>query len=64
MRGISVANKRRQELLDLPVKARDSHRSQRDEQGDQMGISAKLVKDDGTNPDPYLLAQIGLDVIH
>ena len=34
-----------------------------DEQGDQMGISAKLVTESETIPDPHS-AQVGLDVIH
>ena len=29
-----------------------------------MGIAAKLVRDEGTISDPYILAQVGLDVIH
>ena len=55
VRGISVANKRREELLDLSVKAHELAIETIDEQGDQIGISAKLVTDDGTVPDPYSL---------
>ena len=55
VRGISVANKLREELLDLSVKAYELAIETIDEQGDQMGISAKLVTDYGTVPDPYLL---------
>ena len=55
VRGISVANKRRKELLDLSIKAHELAIETIDEQGDQMGISAKLVTDDGTVPDPYSL---------
>ena len=55
VRGISVANKRREELLDLFVKAHELAIETIDEQGDQMGISAKLVTDDETVPDPYSL---------
>ena len=63
VRGIGVENKRREGLLDLStVVAHDLAIIH--EQGDQMGISAKLVRDVGTIPDPYILAQIGLDLIH
>ena len=52
---MSVANKHRKELLDLSVKAHELAIEIIDEQGDQMGITAKLVTDNGTIPDPYLL---------
>ena len=49
VRGIcSVANKRCEELLDLSVKALELAIEIIDEQGDQMGISSKLVTDDET----------------
>ena len=65
VRGIGVENKRREGLLDLStVVAHDLAIEIIHEQGDQMGISAKLVMDVGTIPDPYILAQIGLDLIH
>ena len=52
MWGISVANKRREELLELVIEIID-------EQGNQMSIAMKLlVTDDGTIPE--LLAQVGL----
>ena len=54
MRGISVANKRRDELLDLCGKAHEVAIEIIDEQVDQNDISAKLVTDEGTIPDPYL----------
>ena len=53
--GISVANKRREELLDLCIKAHELAIEIIDEPGDQMGVSAKLETDDGTAPDPYSL---------
>ena len=53
--GISVANKCREEHLDFSVKALELAIEIIDEQGDQMGISAKLVTDDGTIPDPSSL---------
>ena len=42
-RGISVANKRREELLDLSVKALELAIEIKDEQKDQLGVFAKLV---------------------
>ena len=42
VRGISVANKRREERLDLSVKAHELAIEIIDEPGDQMGISAKF----------------------
>ena len=53
--GISVANKRRKELIDLCIKAHELAIEIIDEAGDQMGVSAKLETDDGTVPDPYSL---------
>ena len=65
VRGIGVENQRREELLDLStVIAHDLAIEIIHEQGDQMGISAKMVRDVGTIPDPYILAQVGLDLIH
>ena len=65
LREISVANKRREELLDLSTAiAHDLAIEIIDEQGDQMGISAKLERDDGTFPDPYIQAHFRLDVVH
>lgn len=55
MRGISVANRLCEELLNLSVKAHELAIKTINEQGDQMGISARLVTDDGTVPDPYSL---------
>ena len=55
MQGISVANKRRDELLDLCGKAHELATEIIDEQVDQNDISAKLVADEGTIPDPYSL---------
>ena len=53
VRGISVANKLREELLDLCIKAHELATEIIDEPGDQMGVSAKLETEDGTVPDPY-----------
>ena len=53
--GISVANKRREELLDLCIKAHELAIEIIDEPGDQMGVSAKWETDNGTVPDPYSL---------
>ena len=53
--AISVANKHCKELLDLSVKALELAIKIIDEQGDQMGISAQLVMDVETIPDPYSL---------
>ena len=55
LRGISVANKLREELLDLCIKADELAIEIIDEPGDQMGVSAKLETEDGTVPDPYSL---------
>ena len=44
-----------EELLDLSVKAHKLVIEIINEQGDQIGISAKLVMDDVTIPDPYSL---------
>ena len=56
VRGISVANKRREELLDLCIKAHELAIEIIDEPGDQIGgVSAKLETNDGTVPDPYSL---------
>ena len=55
VRGIRVANKRREELLDLCIKAHELAIEIIDEPGDQIGVSAKLETDDGTVPDPYSL---------
>ena len=55
VRGISVVNNRREELLDLSVKAHELAIEIIDERVDQMGISEKLVTDDETIPDPYSL---------
>lgn len=55
MRGISVAKKHCEELLDLSVKAHKLVIEIINEQRDQIGISAKLVMDDVTIPDPYSL---------
>ena len=52
VRGISVANKLREELLDLCIKAHVLGIEIIDEPGDQMGVSAKLETEDGTVPDP------------
>ena len=58
--GISVTNKRSEELLDfnfswISVEARELAIEIWDEQGDQMGISAKLVTKSENIPDPYSL---------
>ena len=55
VRGISVANKLREELLDLFIKAHELAIEIIGEPGDQMGVSAKLETEDGTVPDPYSL---------
>ena len=55
VRGISVANKLREELLDLCIKAHELAIEIIDEPGDQMGVSAKLETEDETVPDPYSL---------
>ena len=68
--GISVVNKRREELLNFnfswsSVKAQELLLAIKiwDEQGDQISISAKLVTESETIPDPYSL-KVGLDVTH
>ena len=55
LRGISVTNKHREELLDLCIKAHKLAIEIIDEPGDQMGVSVKLETDDGTVFDPYSL---------
>ena len=55
MREISVANKRREELFDLSVKALKLAIEIMDEQGDQLGISTKLATEDETIPYTYSL---------
>ena len=50
MRETSVAYKRCEELLDLSVKALELAIEIKGEQGDQMGISAKLVTEDKPFP--------------
>ena len=55
VQGISVANKQRDELLDLCGKAHELAIDIIDEQVDQKDISAKLVTYEGTIPDPYSL---------
>ena len=55
MRGISVANKLREELLDLCIRAHKLAIEIIDEPGDQMDVSAMLATEDGTVPDPYSL---------
>ena len=55
VQGISVANKQRDELLDLCSKAHELAIEFMDEQVDQNDISEKLVTNEGTIPDPYLL---------
>ena len=47
---ISVANKRREKLLDFSVKALELAIEIKDEQGDLIGIFAKLVTDDESFP--------------
>ena len=55
MQGVSAANKRREEIFDLSVKACEPDIKIIDEQGDQMGSSAKLVTGDGSIPYSYSL---------
>lgn len=52
VRGISVANKLREELLDFCIKAHELAIEIIDEPGDQVGVSAKLETEDGTVPEP------------
>ena len=53
---ISVANKRREEFwILMSVEAHELAIKIWDEQGDQMGISAKLVTESETIPNPYSL---------
>ena len=55
MRGVSVANRRHNELLDLCSKTHKLATEIIEEQVDQNKISAKLLTDEGTIPDPYSL---------
>ena len=61
MLGISVANKCREEILDLSVRAIELAIEVRDEPGAQMGVSAKLVTDNETILSPTRSSQTGCD---